>query len=127
MFIRVLFGSFGAPKVSSCSFRFILAGRRSTQGVVGFLRRALAFIRARPGGRGVHWGSLGSLGRAVWVVWFILVRCGRTQGIFRTRHWVHSGSFWFAIWVVGLFPVHSDTLFGSSGSFVFFRFILALP
>ena len=51
--------------------------------LIGFVQ----FILASPGGRQVHWGSLGSFGRNLVVVGLILVHCSAHRG-----RWVHSGA-----------------------------------
>ena len=88
------------------------------------------------------WGTLGSFGRGLGVVVFILVRwvlsgahwCRRVHVCIVVLIWAHPGgrwghsvSFMCTMGVIQVCWVHSVPLCGSSGSFRFVRFIRALP
>ena len=90
----------------------------------------VAFIYTRPGGRPAHLGSLCSIGRALVVVEFILVRpVGQREyscslGAFRCALGV-ACSFRNALVVVAFILVSSSSLWRSLGSFGFIGFIPA--
>ena len=80
----------------------------------------VAFILARPAGRPVHLGLLGSFGRALGVVGFIRSRHGESSGSFGFVGFMHVVGWLIRIHCPGGRRVHSVSLmrgWRSSGSF----------